>query len=514
LLTLAQPSAASAHASLVASDPAPEAVLAAAPASLTLSFNEAVEPLSMRIVDRRGIAADVTQIARRGTSLVLMPPAALAPGAYILSWRVVSEDGHPVGGALTFWIGARSAPAPDLVSSDSAVLRAAIWATRLVIYSALFVGAGGAFFLAWMKMPPGWRRLRLAVAAVSVAGLLALTLSIGLQGLDALAAAPSALALPAVWRVGVRGSFGLAAAIAALALVAGLLSLTARRQLAGILSLLALLGVGAALAATGHAATAEPRMVAVAAVALHGASLAFWIGALLPLACLLGHGGDGRQSLLAFSRRVPFAVAGLLASGLLLAILQLQQVAALWSTDYGRVLMAKLALVALLLALALWNRLSLTPAIAAGSVPARRRMRMSIAGELVLVVVILGVVALWRFTPPPRLLVVKSDDFFTHIHTDRAMANVTITPGHAGPLDIIVQLETPDERPLTAMAVSVTLSNPSIGVEAMTAQAQRQDDGTWRVHMSASVPGRWRLGLVILISDFEQVRVEAPILIK
>jgi copper transport protein len=64
------------------------------------------------------------------------------------------------------------------------------------------------------------------------------------------------------------------------------------------------------------------------------------------------------------------------------------------------------------------------------------------------------------------------------------------------------------------MAVSVTLSNPSIGVEAMTAQAERQDDGTWRVHMSASVPGRWRLGLVILISDFEQVRVEAPILIK
>ncbi len=255
-------------------------------------------------------------------------------------------------------------------------------------------------------------------------------------------------------------------------------------------------------------------MVAIAAVALHGVSLAFWIGALLPLAVVLARGEDGRQSLFAFSRAVPFAVAALLASGLLLAVLQLQHIAALWSTDYGRVLMAKLALVALLLALALWNRLSLTPAVAAGAAPARRRLRMSIAGELVLVVVILGVVALWRFTPPPRLLVAKGDDFFTHIHTDKAMANVTITPGHAGPLDIAVQLETPDERPLTAMAVSVTLSNPAIGVEAMTAQAQRRDDGTWRVHMSASVPGRWTLGLAILISDFELVRVEAPILIR
>ncbi|HEY8332488.1 MAG TPA: copper resistance CopC family protein, partial [Tardiphaga sp.] len=186
LLALAQPSAASAHASLVASDPAPEAVLAAAPASLTFSFNEAVEPLAMRIVDRHGVAVDVTQIARSGASLVLMPPATLAPGAYILSWRVVSEDGHPVGGALTFWIGARSAAAPNLVGSDSAALRGAIWATRLVIYLGLFVGAGGAFFLAWMKMPPGMRRLRIAIAAVSVAGLLALALSVGLQGLDAL----------------------------------------------------------------------------------------------------------------------------------------------------------------------------------------------------------------------------------------------------------------------------------------------------------------------------------------
>jgi copper transport protein len=338
-------------------------------------------------------------------------------------------------------------------------------------------------------------------------------LSIGLQGLDALAASPSALALPAVWRAGARGSFGLAATIAALAVIAGLLSLRMRARPAKALSLLGLLGAGAALAATGHAATAEPRLAAIAAVALHGACLAFWIGALLPLAVVLGR-EDGRQSLLAFSRAVPFAVAGLLASGLLLAVLQLQDIAALWSTDYGRVLMAKLVLLALLLALALWNRLSLTPAVAAGAAPARRRLRMSIGGELVLVAVILGVVALWRFTPPPRLLAVTNDDFFTHIHTDKAMANVTIAPGHAGPLDIAVQLETPDERPLTAMAVSVTLSNPAIGVEAMTAQAQRQEDGTWRVQMSASVPGRWMLGLVILISDFEQVRVEAPILLK
>ena len=50
-----------------------------------------------------------------------------------------------------------------------------------------------------------------------------------------------------------------------------------------------------------------------------------------------------------------------------------------------------------------------------------------------------------------------SDSFFTHLHTEKAMANVTISPGRAGPVDIIIQLETVDELPLTAKAVSVTL---------------------------------------------------------
>lgn len=512
LLVVAQPSAAVAHASLITSDPADNAVLAVAPASLTLTFNEAVTPLLMRIVDQHGVVTDIARVDSRGDNLVIMPPA-LNAGAYVLSWRVISEDGHPVGGALTFWIGARTSAAPDVVSTESASVRRAIWATRLVIYLGLFVGAGGAFFLGWMRLPR-LRGPRAVVVVTSLAGLFALALSIGLQGLDALAAPPSALALRATWTAGARGSFGLSVVIAAAALLAGLLSLRCRGWLAKLCSGLALLGTGAALAASGHAATADPRVIAVAAVALHGASLAFWIGALAPLAFALSRGENAVGPLLQFSRMVPFAVAALLGSGLLLAVLQIQHVAALWTTDYGRVLMVKLGLVALLLLVALWNRISLTPRIAAGDEPPRRRMQGSIVCELVLVIMILGVVGLWRFTPPPRLLVAVADNFFVHIHTDKAMANVTISPGSAGPVEIAVQLETADERPFTAMSLTVTLSNPDLGIEPITAQAQRSDDGMWSARMTAPVAGRWRLGLGILVSDFDKVSVEAPILIK
>jgi copper transport protein len=64
------------------------------------------------------------------------------------------------------------------------------------------------------------------------------------------------------------------------------------------------------------------------------------------------------------------------------------------------------------------------------------------------------------------------------------------------------------------MDLSVTLSNPDLGVEPIPAQAQRMDDGRWRVRMMAPVAGRWILGLGILVSDFDKISVEAPILIK
>lgn len=515
LLLVWRSSAAHAHASLISSNPANEAVLTVAPTALTLTFDEAVTPLVMRIVDKHGLAQDVSQVEQRAANLVVVPPNVLVPGAYILSWRVISSDGHPVGGSLIFWVGARSSPAPDIVSVESAPVRVGIWATRMAIYIGLFVGAGGAFFLAWMSPNTRMRDARVVVAAATLAGLLALVLSVGFQGLDALAAPLSALNAAAVWRAGARGSFGWSVLIAVIALSSGFFSLVSRGGIAKILAMAALLGVGLMLSVSGHAATVDARAIAIGAMTLHGASIAFWVGALTPLLFALRRRDRTMPLLKAFSRVVPFAVAALLASGLVLSILQLQHVAALWTTDYGRVLIAKLFLVALLLLFALWNRFSLTPGILANAERPARRMQKSILCELVLVAGILGVVGLWRFTPPPRLpLAVAQDNFFLHVHSEKVMANVTISPGGAGPVEIVVQLEAPDERPLTAMELSVTLSNPDLGIEPMTAQAQRMDNSQWRAHMTVSVAGRWMLRMGILISDFDKVDIEAPVLIK
>lgn len=122
--------------------------------------------------------------------------------------------------------------------------------------------------------------------------------------------------------------------------------------------------------------------------------------------------------------------------------------------------------------------------------------------------------ALSANAPSAAVTVQPDESFFTHLHTEKAMANVTVSPGRAGPVVITIQLETTDERPLQAKSVSVTLTNATASAEPQVAQAERTDDDQWQARMSAPSPGRWMLGLGISISDTDRVNIESPILIR
>ena len=94
------------------------------------------------------------------------------------------------------------------------------------------------------------------------------------------------------------------------------------------------------------------------------------------------------------------------------------------------------------------------------------------------------------------------------------MANVTVSPGRAGPVDITIQLETMEEKPLTAKAVSVTLTDIQSGRRLPTVQATRTGEADWQVKIGLLTAGNWMLGLGISITDTDGVNVESPIPIK
>jgi len=505
---------ANAHATLVSSEPADGAVVQAAPSRMVLTFNEPVSPLVLRLVSPDATTMVLPATAEQESSLAVSLPSQLREGTHVLSWRVVSLDGHPVGGTVVFSIGAPSASL-GLAAQSTAdpFVSAVLWAFKIVLYMGLFIGIGGSFFLAWLA--PGLKGGGRALIAVAlVAGLVAIPVLVGLQGADALALPLSSLASGTAWATGLGTSFGATAAFAMFALFAGFLALKPQApKIACGLSLSGVMAAGLALALSGHASSASPQWLMRPAVFVHVISLTFWIGALVPLGAIMLKEPSPEAALARFSRAIPWALAMLVVSGAILAIVQVAEPNALMTTAYGRILCAKLCLVALLLVLAAWNRWRLTPTVMGGSSEARNKLSRSIALEVAIAFVILGLVAAWRFTPPPRALAAASaKPAVVYIHTAAAMAEVTFEPGRAGIVSVRIAIMTSDSGRLDAREVSLTLENKAAGIEAITRPATKASGGIWHVE-KFPIPsgGRWSVQVDILINDFEKVTLEGTV---
>jgi hypothetical protein len=126
----------------------------------------------------------------------------------------------------------------------------------------------------------------------------------------------------------------------------------------------------------------------------------------------------------------------------------------------------------------------------------------------------LAMAALLSVAATPLAAATDDDSFFTHLHTEKAMANVTVSPGRAGPVDIAIQLETMEEKPLSAKAVSITLTDVQTGRRLPPVQATRTGEADWQVRIPMLTAGNWMLGLGISITDTDKVNVESPIPIK
>ncbi len=497
--------AAGAHAVLQATLPADGSLLEAAPQTAQLTFNEVVRPLVVRLVAPDGTETDLTGEVLPGATLVIPLPG-LGTGTYVLSWRVVSDDGHPIPGSLLFSLGEVTGGAATGAEADGA-LRSGLWLARFLMTTGLVLGVGGALFGAVAALPLAARR---PVALAAITGGIAAPLYLGLHGLDALGLGLSELATPAPWAAAWGTSFGPSVFLAVLAAGLAILSLRWHWLAWGAAVLLAI-----SYAASGHAGAAEPRWMTRPMVALHLLALSFWIGALIPLALSLR---SGAAELRRFSALIPVVLLLLFGSGLALAVVQLGRDPAQWMTPYGYILGAKLALLAVILALAAWNRWRLTAPVLAGDAKARRHMRRGIGAELVLAVLILGLSAGWRFTPPPRALAlaghVAAGPAYGHLHSDRVMASLIVTPGQSGRVNVEIQLTDDDMAPLQPLELTVTFALPERGIERLIRPAAPVEGqrGIWVIpDLILPLAGTWTVGMEVRISRFEQVRLAGEI---
>jgi copper transport protein len=513
-------STASAHALLTTGDPAPNAVLKAAPAAVTLTFTEAPDPKlsSVRVLDSNGrpvTTASVSSVASQADELTV-PVGRLPDGVYTVAWRTVSAvDGHIAAGSYAFSIGTAPPPAGSTVAAPSASGDSGA-STRVVIARwILFVGLLGllgAAFLGSVLLPGEFRlplRLALIEAGVAIAGtVLLIGFQIGDAGASLADLPGTSLGNDAVWR--------LAPLLIATALLVAAFRVSGRARRA----LLAATGVLAAMAllveaTLSHAATQASAPAEIGLQWLHLMTVGLWLGGLIALLAELRGPATPAKGELArrFAVLAGLGLGMVAVTGVLRSIVDIGSIDALVSTDFGRLVLLKIGLLVPIAALGALNHFRNVPRADRELRPLRRAGLTELSlGAVVLLVASMLVNA----APPTEVaaaaagssapaasaasatlapLLVTGSDFGTTVRLA-----LTVSPGIVGSNDFSARLTDYDSGVLvdaTAVRLSFSLPvRPDVG--SSTLQLTRQTSGAFAgTGANLSMAGTWLVSALV-----------------
>jgi copper transport protein len=511
-VAVAAPSA-EGHAGLIAADPGIEATLGASPTEVRLSFSEQPEvSLSEISVLGPGGAAEQRSAPEPvdGDPLSLSVPIGPLPrGVYTVDWKVVSAvDGHATDGAYAF--GVRQAP-KGAVATSTDTTSPSPWLELIArwLYIGGIVALLGAATAAVARFGGSSDSdLRLATGGLAVSGLGLLLLADAQRrsagsSLGVLLETPIGTAL--LWRA-------LAFAAATAVIVVAWRATRWRRLALGLSGAAALAAIVAHVAAGHAAAGGWPAGISVAAQATHFVAAGVWLGGLVAL--LLGVRGEPSEAKAAAVRRFSavalVALVLVAATGTLRAFDELPSWGQLFTNGYGRAIVAKVALIALIAVVAARNRSRSVPTASADLAPLRRRSRVEIA----VAIAALGVAALLgTLAPPisaaptaPTGLSTSGSDFGTTTRVE-----LTTTSPEPGPNRFHVVVEDYDSgEPLRAGAVTLgftPLDDPGVGSSSL--KLRRTPDGSF-VGSGANLAfdGRWEVDVLVERGD---ASVEVPL---
>jgi copper transport protein len=430
-LMMMAPSA-EAHALLKSSEPAGGEQLQSAPSAVLLTFTEDPDPsLSIvHVLDQNG--NDVGKGAARAVpgkpNELAVELGTLGKGVYTVSWRTVSRvDGHVTGGAFAFGVGESPAGAtlPKVKTPSPSILSVV---SRWLFYSGLFLLLGTAAMTLFVS------RDLAHTSTLARAGWFASW--VGLLGLVEGQRRDAGIAIGHVLGTSIGHAFVLRAVPLGVALIGVIFVRRPSLRTPGFS--LVLVGAAAAIlahVAEGHAATGSWRVGKILLQWAHVVAGGVWIGGLAtvlagmgPLTAEARHRAARRFSALAL-----WAIVILAGAGVWRAFNEIGSWHQLFSTSYGQVVIAKAAILLVLIGLGAMNRYRNVPR--SGNEP--KGLRRTGAGELVLataVLVLTGILssvaparAIQASTPTATSVAVTGNDFGTTVRL-----RLTATPGTAG----------------------------------------------------------------------------------
>ncbi len=542
---LALPQAAWAHAALLRTDPQASGTVASSPARVSLTYDEAVAPrfAVISVTNARGEqqATGSPAALPSDPDTIEVPVRHLPEGWYLVYWRVISADGHPVRGAFTFAVGPNPGPAPQFVIpslSESATTPQLIVTRWLVFLSMMF--AVGLFSLRAVIARPAaavaaapLRALSLATAASLAVALVAIPLYV-LVATAEFAQRPFvdlAATVPVVRDSNLGRSFtDLEVVLVLFALAAWALlwvddGRRRHRSVAALLALAgALLAAGAATAVpglAGHAAQTSPAALSLVLDWTHVTAAAVWLGGLLGLVILGVRTPPGdRVDVLGlivprFSRTALVCVLIVIASGVAASIIHLPTLSSLWGTSYGQAILVKVALLTCALVAGGVNYARTTPRLAAArergdrglGESGARLLRRTVRAEVVLVSATVLAAMVLSSLPPPAKALAEVGQASAHvgpgsvarvIHHGSYTLRVHVDPNRAAQPSTFTLGLTQNGQPVTGARVVLQFAmlDMEMGTQAYT--MPERSPGTYvRTTPALVMVGHWGVGFEV-----------------
>lgn len=526
-----------AHAVLLEADPADGARLDDAPAEVRLRFNEPVDQAEVRVFDAAAQRVDRAPVGT-GAEVGVALPADLPSGGYVTTYRVVSQDGHPISGVLRFTVGDGAPVADDVVAAvttgDSDLPRRLL---RGLTYVTALLAAGAALAGPALATTPAAKD-RLA-RLVDPTAALTVGLTVLVVPVQAAAQAGGALLGPGVlgrWQAVLASTTGQVALVRAVAFAA-LAWATTRLGPRGLAASGAL--AVATFALDGHQRTAGWQLAAIDVV--HVVVAAAWFGGLVLLALLLRDHPD--EPLLAarwVARFSTLALVGVGLAGVSGAAMAVRLVGGAdgLATTYGRLLIAKVLLVAAVVAIAAVNRFWLVPTITSvlrapsvaadpqpdpepGPVPdpepgatatARQRLGTTLRAEVGVLVGVLLLTGVLATEPPGALTDARGFVQTTLPVGDDLELDVVVEPAQVGVNTLHAYLLTPDGRPATADDLRFELTYRPADIGPIVLDPPAIEPGHWLAATDAlTFAGPWELRIVLGLDRFTELVLETTL---
>ncbi len=539
------PSVASAHAYLIKTVPAASGILDVPPPSVQLTYDEAVEPrfAIVSVTSAAGTQETTGPVHRSPANpdtLVAPLRPHLPQGWYLIYWRAISVDGHPVQGAFTYAVGPNPGPAPQFPvpsiagSATSLNLLIARWVMFLSVMSAI-----GLFAFRMLIARPARRRapdtslraVSRAFVIASVVGLLAIPVYLDFAtAIDSVRSVFDVGTLAPLFRVTAFGRgyvdmticFALFCAAAWIALWLDRPDRD-RRSVAEIVSVSgALLAAAAVLlipGTAGHAAQTSPRGVSVMLDWLHLITGSVWLGGLIGLLVIWFSLSAGNRVLglsvvvPRFSNVALVSVLLLLGTGTWATINHMPALNALWLTGYGVAILVKIGLLIAAMALGAANLLRTKPRLVAArgeptsGEPAARSLRRTISGEALLIAsAVFAAAVLSSLAPPPPAFALQNSAL-ANVGPGRVaesvkkagyVLQVLVSPNKAVAPDSFALRITKAGQPVRGANVTLTLNHTEMQMPQQEYQLSETQPGLYsRAAPALVMVGRWALGFQI-----------------